>query len=148
MKLAVPSHARIEAFLRAHLQDTGLKLPPMTIYQGRVARWLTAAFKVGAITFGRRVFISPRLVQRRPDGRKSVPGWLVAHEAVHVLQYEREGTLRFLISYLQEYWRLLRASGRWDAAARMAAYLGIDKEHAAREAEHAYHLWRDVGKNL
>ena len=143
MKLAAPSHARIEAFLREHLRDSELRLPPIRICHGRLARWLTRSFKVGAITFGRRVFISPRLIKHRPDGQKTVPGWLVTHEAVHVLQYEREGALRFLLTYLLEYWRLLRASGRWDAAARMAAYLAIASESAAREAEHAYQGWRE-----
>ena len=145
MKLAAPSHARIEAFLREHLQDSGLRLPPIRICDGRLAHWLTRTFKVGAITFGRHVFISPRLVEHQPDGQKTAPGRLVAHEAVHVLQYEREGTLRFLLTYLLEYVRLLRTSGRWDAPARMAAYLAIAKESAAREAEHAYQGWSGSG---
>ena len=143
MKLAAESHARIEAFLREHLQEPGLRLPPVTVTCGLPARWLTGAFKVGAITFGRRVFISPRLVVEGPDGRRTAPGWLITHEAVHVLQYEREGWLRFFLTYLLDYWRLLRASGGWDAAARMAAYLAIAKESAAREAASAYQAWNE-----
>lgn len=145
MKLAASSHARIETFLREHLQDPELQLPPITISHGCVARWLTETFKVGAITIGRHVFISPRHVKHVAEGRRELPGWLVTHEAVHVLQYENEGFVRFLYTYLQEYWQLLRASGRWDPAARTAAYLAIAKECAAREAEHAYHAWAAHG---
>ncbi len=72
-----------------------------------------------------------------------MPGWLAAHEAVHVLQYERDGLVRFLISYLREYFRTLACSRRADAAARMAAYLSIPHEIEARIAELAYASWSD-----
>ncbi len=143
MKLADESHARIEGFLREHLKEPELRLPPIKVHGGALARCATRALKIGAITFGRHVFISPNWVERKAGGRRTAPGWLIAHEAVHVLQYEREGWLRFLLNYVLDYWRLLRASGGWDAAARMAAYLAITKESAAREAEDAYKIWSE-----
>jgi hypothetical protein len=141
MKLAAESHTRLESFLREHLRDREMRLPPITIYSGFVARLLTSAFKIGAITFGRRVFVSPRLVKDDEVGRPTLPGWLAAHEAIHVLQYERAGFLRFLVTYLRGYGRALRAGGSWNAAAREAAYLAIAEECAAREAEAAYWTW-------
>jgi hypothetical protein len=71
-------------------------------------------------------------------GRLTLPGWLVVHEAAHVLQYAEKGFARFLLGYLGGYWRALRGGRRWDAAGRMAAYMAIEEERAARAAEHAY----------
>ena len=138
MKLAHESHARVEEFLRQHLGDPGLRLPAFSLYTGRFAWLLMKGLKMGAITFGRHIFVSPALVGRSEDGRAIVPGWLIVHESVHVLQYERVGYLRFFFEYLRGYWRALRASGKWDAAGRMEAYLAIAAECDAREAEHAY----------
>ncbi|HVF54781.1 MAG TPA: hypothetical protein VM934_01445 [Pyrinomonadaceae bacterium] len=138
MKLAPESHAQVEEFLRAHLGDPELRLPPVSFYAGRFARLLMRVLKMGAITFGRHVFVAPSLVTIAEDGRMVVPAWLVVHESMHVLQYERSGYLRFFVKYLLGYWRALCAGGRWDAAGRMAAYFGIDEERDAREAENAY----------
>lgn len=132
--------------MREHLGDPSLSLPPITIHSGRVSNLVTKFLKVGAITVGRRIFLAPRRVERGVDGRDAcAPGWLIAHEALHVLQYEREGYLRFFFKYLRGYFRALRALGRWDAAARMAAYLAIAEECAAHEAEEAYRLWSERG---
>ena len=138
MRLAAISHGHIESFLREHLGDEDLRLPPIRIYHGGVARRLTRAFNIGAITFGRRVFISPAWVGSGRDGRPTAPGWLIAHEAVHVLQYEREGFIRFLIGYLVDYFRGLRARGSVGRATRMESYLSIAKERDAHEAGLAY----------
>ena len=143
MKLAPESHARIERFLREHFRDENLRLPPMVIYGSFFSRCLTRLFHIGAITFGHRILVAPALVKHeKENNRKTVPGWLIAHEAVHVLQYERDGVIRFLVIYLRGYWKGLRgARPRWNAAARMAAYLNIAEECAAREAEDAYQMW-------
>jgi len=69
---------------------------------------VTRTLKIGASTFGRRVLVSPALARRDASQRLIVPGWLVAHEAVHVLQYERAGFVGFLVSYLKGYRRALR----------------------------------------
>lgn len=127
--------------MREHHGDLRLKLPPVFIYCGAVARAITQTLGIGAITIGRRVLVSPEHVSSDESGRVLVPGWLVAHEATHVLQYERAGYLGFYISYLGGYWRALRKVEKWDKAGRNAAYLAIPEEGLARQAETAYVKW-------
>ncbi|HEV2708073.1 MAG TPA: DUF4157 domain-containing protein [Pyrinomonadaceae bacterium] len=143
MRLSADSHRRVERFLREHLGEPGLVLPPIEIYAGRFARWVTKALKVGAVTFGRHILFSPHKLVRDEAGRLVAPGWLVAHEALHVVQFEREGHARFLWGYVSEFWRLLRAGGAWGAEARNAAYLAISKELEAVEAQRAYRMWSE-----
>lgn len=141
MKLAADSHQRIERFLRDHLQRERLMLPPVFVYSGRGARWLTGTFNIVAITFGRRVFIAPRMVTRDNGGRVTVPAKLIAHEVTHVVQYQQSGFLGFLCSYLGEYWRALNSQPGWGKAARQAAYMAIRHEREANQAENAYPAW-------
>ncbi|HEX8853204.1 MAG TPA: DUF4157 domain-containing protein [Pyrinomonadaceae bacterium] len=129
--------------MREHLQEPGLELPPLEIYAGRFARFVTQALKVGAVTFGRRILFSPHKLVRDEAGRLVAPGWLVAHEALHVVQFEREGRTRFLWAYVAEFWRLLRAGGAWGAQARNDAYLAISKEMEAVKAQRAYQIWSE-----
>jgi Domain of unknown function (DUF4157) len=143
MLLARASHKLVEEFHRHFAGDESLRLPPVHLYNGRFARWLTHTFNIGAITFGRHVFIKPELTRREPTGRWTAPAWLIAHETTHVLQYEKAGFVGFLISYLRDYWCCLRVQKRWDAAARMEAYHTIKAECAARDAERAYAAWAE-----
>ena len=141
MHLASESHELIEKFLRDRFHLPMLKLPLISIYHGRFAHCLTKTFHIGAITFGRHIFVAPKLMERDLDGRLCVPGWLIAHEATHVWQYQREGFTGFLISYLKGYWRALRMMKSWNGEARMKAYLAIKEESDARESETAYAIW-------
>jgi len=138
MRLSGESHREVEEFFRKHRSEPGLVLPQFHVHAGPFARLLTESAKVGAITFGRRVFVRPSLIKRDSDGRASVPAWLLVHEATHVLQYAERGMLRFLAGYLRGYFRGLKEEKGFDAAARTAAYMAIPEERAAREAEHAY----------
>ena len=139
MRLSDESHSHVEQFLRAHRGDAGLVLPPIRLHGGVCARLLMmASAGMGAMTLGRHVFVRPGLLRRDAAGRLTLPGWLVVHEAAHVLQYAERGFVRFLRGYLRGYWRALREGGRWDAAGRMAAYLEVEEEREARRAEDAY----------
>jgi hypothetical protein len=139
MRLSDESHREVEEFFRRHTGRQGLVVPPVDVYAGGFAGLLTkVAGGVGAITFGRRVFVRPSLVRKDSSGRAEVPAWLLVHEATHVLQYEERGTLRFLVGYLRGYFRGLKEGKKFDTAARTAAYLAIPEECAAREAERAY----------
>ncbi len=142
MKLAAVSHAQLQSFLRYHFKDDTLNVPHIYVYTGSFARLITHTLKIGAITFGRRVLVSPALVERDELQQLIVPGWLVAHEAIHVLQYEQAGFIGFLVSYLKNYWRALLEQRGYGSAARMSAYLSIAEEQSAREAERAYRVWR------
>ena len=141
MKLAAESKQLIEAFLAERFGPETLKLPPIYLYQGRVANWLTRTFKISAITFGRHIFVASKMVARDESGKLSIPGWLIAHEATHVWQYERAGFFGFLFSYLRGYWRALRVQRMWSGEARMDAYLAIEEECDARDAEAAFEDW-------
>lgn len=138
MRLSPEAHAELETFFREHCGDPRLRLPPFRVYGGWAARLLMGLIGMGAITFGRHVFVAPRLLRRDGAGRVSAPGWLLAHEAAHVLQYEERGYWRFLRDYLRGYLRALRAGQGWGKAARTAAYFAIAEECEARAAEAAY----------
>jgi hypothetical protein len=138
MLLAAESHERLERFFREHLRDTGLRLPPLYFHRSRILLWLGRPFHLGAITFGRRIFVLPEYIRRDTEGRLTIDGSIAAHEATHVLQYERAGWAGFLRLYLRGYWRALRAQGRFSGAAHTNAYLAIREETEAREAEEAY----------
>ena len=142
MLLAPESHRRLEAFFRLHLRDEGLRLPRVRFYAGRVARVLTRTLRIGAITFGGRVFVAPGLLRRGADGRLTLPADLAAHETAHVLQYERAGVVPFLFLYLRDYARALgRGTGRARERHR-AAYSAIGFEAEARAAAEGYLAWR------
>src|ERR1044071_8509811 len=138
MFLAAESHERLERFFREHFNDPALRLPPLLFYESRLLLWLGRPLHLGAITFGRRIFVLPEYIERDPDGRLTIHGSIAAHEATHVLQYERAGWIGFFALYLRGYWRALKAQGRVSSAAHMAAYLEISEEKEAREAEKAY----------
>lgn len=142
MLLSPESHKRIERFLRDYLRDKNLILPRIFIYSGWWAGWLTSAFSILAITFGSRVIIAPKIIRRDDGVRLTVPAGLIAHEAMHVIQYERSGFVSFLFSYLREYFHALRKERGWNKAARHAAYLSIEQEREAYAAESAYEVWR------
>ena len=118
VRLSGEARAEVEEFFRAHLGDSEFSLPEITVHAGTFSRLLMKAVGMGAITFGRHVFVNPSFLKRESGGRASVPGWLLVHEAAHVLQYEERGYARFFRDYLRNYWRALRAGKSWDAAAR------------------------------
>lgn len=148
MLLAAESHHRLESFLREHFNDPALRLPPLYFYKCRVVVCLERVFDIGAITFGRRIFVLPKYVERDGQGRLTIEGALAAHEATHALQYERAGFAGFLGLYLRGYWRALRAQKRLNGAAHHSAYRAINEESEAREAEKAYAMWSESLKAL
>lgn len=145
MRLAADSHARLERFFREFTRDASLALPPVYVHTGAHVRWLTKAFRIGAITLGRHVFVAPALVRDDETGRRVVEGWLAAHEVAHVLQYERAGFAGFLLSYLRAYVAALWRGGRTGVAAHWDAYGQIPYEREAREAEAGFVAWAAGG---
>lgn len=143
MKLARGSHQRLEKFFREYFNDPELRLPRIYLHRGLLARLITKRLKVEAITIGRHIFLSPQRVTV-VDGCLSTKGWLVAHEAAHVLQYEREGYTRFLFRYFYGYLLALRGNGRWNREVSMNAYLAIEAERVAHDVERAYQAWSEA----
>ncbi len=143
MRLTETAQAQVERFLRAHWRVEELRLPRIFIHAGRPARLLTRALHVGAITFGRHVFIAPSWLAYGAADVPLVPGWLVVHEATHTVQYRRAGVLRFLCAYLSDYGRGLVRGRQLTWAKHQAAYAAIAHEVEAFAAEAAYRRWAE-----
>jgi hypothetical protein len=142
MRLAEESHARLERFFRWHERDEKLRLPVMFVHAGFLSHHLTRVLRIEAITIGRHIFVSPVELERDERGHLPMRGGLLAHEAAHVRQFQREGLLPFLYNYLREYLTFLYRIGKLDATARRLAYEQITHEQEAREVEAAYLEWR------
>ena len=141
MKLAESSHQKIESFFRDYLGDESFKLPQSYFYIGRFSRVFTALLGVHGITFGRQIFILPSLVSLNENQKLKLPESLVVHEVTHVLQYRREGIMRFVYQYLKSYWGNLKPEKKWDIDARRQAYLNIPFEIEARRAAAEFVKW-------
>jgi hypothetical protein len=142
MLLAPESQRRLEEFFRHYARDETLRLPRVRFYAGRFAGALTRTFGIGAITFGSRVFVAPELLCRGADERLTLDAGLAVHEATHVLQYRRVGFVTFLIIYLRDYARALRAGAGGARERHRAAYLAIGFEVEARAAARLHAAWR------
>jgi hypothetical protein len=90
------------------------------------SKWFRRLWRPGiqGQTHGPFVFISPEVMR----GDRDRLARLVIHELVHVRQYKAAGYLRFVVSYLKEYW-IGRAGGK----SPRQAYLDISLEREARE---------------
>ena len=141
MKLADTSHQRLEAFFREYLNDEDFRLPVIYFYVGKFTGILTNLISVHGITFGSRIFIKPVLISLNRNNLPKLPEDLVAHEITHVLQYRREGFLKFFYKYLTSYWRNLRQKKNWNAFSRQEAYLEIPFEIEARRAAEKFIEW-------
>lgn len=114
----------------------------MCIHAGFLSHHLTRVLRSAAFTIGRHIFVSQVYLKRDDGGHLRMRGWLLAHEAAHVRQFQSEGFLPFLYNYLREYVTFLFRSGKLDAVARRVAYEQITREQEAREVEAAYLEWR------
>jgi hypothetical protein len=81
---------------------------------------------VAAITLGKRIYIAPRMLERKSDQLEA----LVRHELEHVRQVGRHGLIRFFWIYLCDYIRLRRSG-----LSAHQAYLAIPFEVEATRAE-------------
>lgn len=146
MKLARDTHRLLEDFFREYFADEKIELPPITLFGRRGAGFLTKLLKIHGITFGSRIFILPDLFFRNEKKLLCLDKELLAHEATHVLQYRRQGFLKFFHTYLKSYWQELRRLGKWDFAARYEAYRAIPQEAEARRAAAAFMEWLENRK--
>ncbi|HZH29289.1 MAG TPA: DUF4157 domain-containing protein [Pyrinomonadaceae bacterium] len=142
MRLAEESQARLESFFRSYEGDERLRLPVIFVHAGFWADMLTRLLRIAAITIGRHVLVSRKVVEKNAPGRLTMPGWLLAHEAAHVRQFQRAGFVPFVYDYAREYVAFLVRGGKFDARARTEAYMRLAPEREAREVEAAYLRWR------
>lgn len=79
---------------------------------------------IGGVTHGRLVFVDPEVMKGDPDRLAR----LVVHELVHVRQFVAAGYVRFVLSYLKDYWK-----GRIGGLNPRDAYREVTYEREARE---------------
>src|SRR6476661_5001317 len=103
MKLSPNTHRQLESLFRMYFDDENLKLPEIELYVRRGARIVAKILSIYGITFGRFMFIQPDLLYRNSDLELCISKELLAHEATHVLQYQRLGWFRFFFNYLKGY---------------------------------------------
>lgn len=143
MQLAESSRRKIEEFYREFTGDETFRLPRIHFYVGRFSHFFTTLISVSGITFGRRIFILPQHLSLNRQNQKKLPEVLVVHEIAHVLQYRREGFIRFFYKYLRDYLRNLPRNEKWSPDVRRQAYLNIPFEIEARRAGEEYLAWKD-----
>jgi hypothetical protein len=92
----------------------------------RAPRWMVRSWRgdIAAMTLPWAVYVRPDVL----SGDAGRLGALVAHELVHVRQWQENGLLRFLRRYLADYWR-----GRRAGLPHVEAYRAIGFEREARE---------------
>lgn len=106
-------------------------LGEVRFHGGRVGGGLCRLLRAGAVTFGRRVFVSPAAARRLASGGRRALA-LAAHEAVHVLQYRRDGFVPLVLRYVREY-----LGGRLRGLSHHLAYRSISYEREAFAMEEA-----------
>ena len=141
MRLSEKSRKKIEEFFREYLPDENFSLPEIHFYGGRFAHYLTSRLKIEGITIGRRIYIFPENFWLSDSRKLRLDEELVVHEIAHVLQYRREGFLKFLWLYQKSYYANLRKKKSRDALAKSEAYLEIPFEIEARQAASKFAAW-------
>lgn len=141
MKLSEKSHRKIEDFFREYLRDDRFCLPKIRFYGGRFAGFLTSRLKIEGITIGKRIYILPDNFWISENRKLRLDEELVVHEISHVLQYRREGFLKFLWQYRKSYYANLRKKKRRDSYAKSEAYFEIPFEIEARQAASEFAAW-------
>ena len=141
MKLAQDSRNSLQEFFRELLSDEDFRLPAINFYGGKISNLITKILQVHGITFGRHIFIHPNLIGIDFENRLKLSLELAAHEIVHVLQYKKEGFLKFFYKYLTGYWRNLQKKSDWSAHSRHEAYREISFEQEAREVAAEFVKW-------
>ena len=140
MKLADDSRLKFEAFFRETYGDKRFEMPTVYFYAGGFSRSITNHLHIHGITVGRKVFVAPTVVSVDKNLAK-INVELAAHEIAHVLQYRREGFIKFFYKYFSGYWRNLKQYQNWDAISRHLAYLDIPFEIEARAIATEFVEW-------
>ncbi len=112
-----------EAVQRARLDTGDLDLSKVSVRM--MSQWMSRILgpDVAAVTLGDSIFVTSGKYQSVVAGNE---GLLLAHELVHVDQWRREGTARFLSRYLFDYVR-----NRMIGLDHKVAYRAIGFEAAA-----------------
>lgn len=146
MRFTSESHKRLQQFFRQHRGEADLILPVIEWDVSAAARLVVRTSGVTAMTLGTRVLFEPKALREDADGRFWIRSRLAAHEATHVLQYQRMGWGGFLWNYLGDYAGQMQQAAKWNAAAHFRSYQAIRAEREAQAAEDAYTNWSGRGE--
>lgn len=148
VRVDASSLAEIEAFLREELAER-VTLGDVRLAVGRTGAAIAAVACASAVTLGSVVCLAEdrsRALVNAPEGARTldVLGSLLVHECVHVWQYRRTGTPRFLSAYCFSYLSSIRTVRRVDLESRASAYRAIPAE---REAFRIEARWRSRARS-
>jgi hypothetical protein len=141
MVLSDDTSERLEAFFRHYLEDPTLTLPVLTFHFNFWVDLFTRLCRIDAITLGTHIFVASRLITFEQFNRPKLPGALVAHEVVHTRQYLKEGTLRFLVTYVGAFLRGIWRMRNHRPGSLRQSYLSIPYEEEAIRTAASYALW-------
>jgi hypothetical protein len=141
MRLSEHAHKLFAAFFSAQKICDSNDFPDVRIYAKRGSWLLTNLIMVDGITFGRHIFINPKFVSRDVENRLLVSKKLLAHELVHVLQYQQEGVWGFLIDYAGDFLVIFRKKDKWSLRSWFESYQEIRHETEARNVAAKFTRW-------
>ena len=141
MRLSGSAHKLYAEFFSECELCEVVEFPKIEVYVRRGSWLLTNTIMVDGITFGRHVFINPKLTSRTEDGLLTISKELIAHELVHVLQYRREGMWLFFWNYVSDFARAFRKKKKWNTQTWFETYLDLPHEREAREIASEFSGW-------
>lgn len=141
MKLSKDAHKLFAEFFCDSDLCRVQEFPDIQVYAKRGSWILTNLLLVDGITFGRTIFIRPKLTKRDKDSVLRVSKTLMAHEITHVLQYKREGLYKFLLNYFRDFWRIFRKKKQWNLRSVFESYKKIPHEVEARKVAVEFSNW-------
>jgi len=141
MRLSENSNKLFEEFFNQCNLCEGFEFPKVNVFARRGAWLLTNVLLVDGITIGKHIFVNPRYVWRGSTRKLRIEQKLMAHEFVHVLQYERLGFAKFLWVYVTDFWRIFRQKEKWNFKTWFESYLEIPHEIEARKFADEFMDW-------
>ncbi len=103
MNLSENSHKIFAEFFHKYELCETFEFPEIQVYSRKGSQILTSILNVEGITFGRHIFVQPKYVRRDDKSRLQIRRKLIAHELVHVLQYQMVGFAKFLFNYVRDF---------------------------------------------
>lgn len=120
------------------------EFPKVQIYSRNGSKILTKILNVEAITFGKHIFVHPKYIRRDEKKRLRIYDKLLAHELVHVLQYQKHGFVRFLKKYIRDFWNAFKKKEKWNLETWYESYSEIPYEIQARKFAADFMHWSKI----
>lgn len=141
MKISENSHKLFADFFQTcgFCQDDAF--PKVEVYAKRGAWILTNILFVDGITLGKYIFVAPKFVWRDHKSKLKIRHKLIAHELVHVIQYQQFGFWRFIRKYIGDFWKIFKQKEKWNFKTWVESYLELPQEIEARHIADEFIDW-------